>query len=281
MKIIRKIKQMSLFSKNARLRSKSIGFVPTMGALHEGHLGLIRKARRENDTVAVSIFVNPAQFGAREDLKKYPRDLKRDAKLCKKAGVDIIFCPHAKDMYRNGYNTYISVLGLSDVLCGRFRPGHFKGVATIVNKLFNIIQPDTAYFGQKDAQQAVIIKRMVEDLNIPVKIRMMPTVRERDGLAMSSRNTYLNKDERKDAAVLYQALILARNSIKAGIKDAAQITSRMRQLIQKKKTTKIDYISIVGPDNLKPVKKIPRICLVALAVWVGKTRLIDNLMIKS
>lgn len=281
MKIIRSLKQMSNFSKKTRLRRKTIGFVPTMGALHLGHLSLIRQARRENDVIIISIFVNPTQFGPKEDFKKYPRNLKQDAKLCKEEAVDIIFYPKAKDMYPEGYKTYVEVQDLSNVLCGKFRPGHFRGVATIVTKLFNIVSPDIAYFGQKDAQQAVIIKKMVEDLNIPVEIKVMPTVRQSDGLALSSRNVYLSQSERKDAQVLYQALNLARNLIRHGNRNSLDIIIKMKQLIKKKKRAKIQYISIVDFENLRPVDKIIGTVLIALAVYIGKTRLIDNIIVNS
>jgi len=281
MRLIYSIKKMYEFSKTAHLKGKTIGFVPTMGYLHEGHLSLIRKARKENDLVVVSIFVNPIQFGPKEDFKRYPRDLKRDMKMAEEVGADLIFYPDAKDMYPDGFKTYVNVEELSDKLCGKFRPGHFKGVATVVAKLFNIVSPDIAYFGQKDAQQAIIIKRMVKDLNIPIKIKVLPIVREKDGLAMSSRNTYLNGKEREDALVLYQALNLAKDLIKRGITDTDKIIKRMRQLIKKKKNTKIDYIEIVEMDNLNPLKVISDNCLIALAVWIGKTRLIDNMIINK
>ncbi|MCX5702137.1 MAG: pantoate--beta-alanine ligase, partial [Candidatus Omnitrophica bacterium] len=214
MKIIRSIKEMSEFSKSIHAKHLTIGFVPTMGALHEGHLSLIRKALRDNDKVVVSIFVNPIQFGPKEDYRHYPRNLQLDSGLCKKLGVGVIFYPSVKDMYPEGHKTYVSVSGFEDVLCGKSRPGHFKGVATVVIKLFSIIGADSAYFGQKDYQQAVIIKKMVSDLNVQVRINIMPIVREVDGLALSSRNVYLNEDERKDAVVLYQALELAQNLVR-------------------------------------------------------------------
>jgi len=279
MKIIRSIRNMADFSRNARLKGKTIGFVPTMGALHEGHLGLIRQARKENDIAAVSVFVNPIQFGPKEDYRRYPRNFKRDAELSRKAGADIVFYPDAKDMYIFNHKTYIEVYGLSDYLCGRFRPGHFKGVATVVAKLFNIINPDTSYFGQKDAQQAVIIKKMAQDLNIPVRIRVIPTVREKDGLAMSSRNKYLNKKERIDAAVLYQALIMARNLISHGVVDSLSIIRKMRQLINSKESARIQYISIVSPFDLSGVNRIKERVLIAISVYIGKTRLIDNITV--
>lgn len=279
MKIIRSIKEMTGFSKKQRIKGKTIGFVPTLGALHQGHLNLIRQAAAENDIVVVSIFVNPIQFGPKEDYRRYPRNLRLDARLCRREGADVIFCPDAQQMYPGNYKTYVVVQDLSDVLCGKFRPGHFKGVATVVTKLFNIISPDIAYFGQKDAQQAIIIKNAVEDLNIPIKIKVMPTVREKDGLAMSSRNAYLNKEERRDAAVLYQALILAKNLIKQGSVDSSGIIRKMRRLINKKKSACIQYISVVKHKDLKPLDKIRGKVLIALSVWIGKTRLIDNIVI--
>lgn len=278
MRVIRSIKEMTGFSEKIRIKGKAIGFVPTMGALHEGHLSLIRRAHKENDIVVVSIFVNPIQFGPKEDYRRYPRSLKVDARLCSKEGTNAIFCPDAQQMYAGNYRTYVIVEDLSDVLCGRLRPGHFKGVATVVTKLFNIVRPDKAYFGQKDAQQAVIIKKMAEGLNMPVQIKVIPTVREKDGLAMSSRNIYLNKDERQDAAVLYQALTLAKNLIRQGNTGSLAIRSKMRQLINKKKSAKIQYISIVDPQDLLAVYKIRDKVLIALSVCIGKTRLIDNIV---
>jgi pantoate--beta-alanine ligase len=293
MKIIRSIKEMTGFSKKQRIKGKTIGFVPTLGALHQGHLSLIRQAAAENDIVVVSIFVNPIQFAPKwlwlkeakprpsglEDYRRYPRNLRLDARLCRREGADVIFFPDAQQMYTGKYKTYVIVQDLSDVLCGKFRPGHFKGVATVVTKLFNIVVPDIAYFGGKDAQQAIIIKKVVEDLNIPVRIKVMPTVREKDGLAMSSRNIYLNKDERQDAAVLYQALILAKNLIKQGSVDSSGIIRKMRRLINKKKSVSIQYISIVKHKDLQPMDKIRDKVLIALSVWIGKTRLIDNIVV--
>ncbi|MDD3987693.1 MAG: pantoate--beta-alanine ligase [Candidatus Omnitrophica bacterium] len=263
-----------------RIKGQSIGFVPTMGALHEGHLSLIRKARKDNDIVVVSIFVNPKQFGPKEDLKKYPRPIKRDLALCRKAGVDFVFCPEFKQMYPDGFSTFVTVKGLSEVLCGKSRPGHFNGVATIVAKLLNIVQPGTLYLGQKDAQQAAILKRMIEDLHIPVKVQVMPIARSKDGLALSSRNAYLSDRERKDALVLSQSLKLAGFFIKNGASDTKRIIFKMRQVIEKKQSAKIDYIEVVDPATLKPLKKVAGSFLIALAVWIGKTRLIDNLLRK-
>ncbi|MFA5144965.1 MAG: pantoate--beta-alanine ligase [Candidatus Omnitrophota bacterium] len=281
MRVIRKIKNIRREINKVKAGKKTIGFVPTMGALHEGHLSLIRQARADNDYAIVSIFVNPVQFGPKEDFKKYPRNLPRDAALCRKEGVDIIFYPDIKEMYTGDFKAYVDVQGLSGVLCGLSRPGHFKGVATVVAKLFNIISPDIAYFGRKDAQQAVIIKKMTEDLNFPVKVKVMPIVRQKDGLAMSSRNTYLSKKERKDALVLPESLGLAKDLIYRGIKDPGKVIRGMKQLIQGKGSIRIDYISILDFDTLKPVKKIIDNCLIALAVRIGKTRLIDNAVISK
>lgn len=265
-----------------RLRSKkfTIGFVPTMGALHEGHLSLIRRARKENKIVIVSIFVNPLQFGPQEDFKKYPRNLKKDAFLCSKEGVDIIFCPSAKSMYPAGEKTRVIVESLSDAMCGRFRPGHFQGVTTVVSKLFNIVLPDIAYFGGKDAQQAIIIQKMVKDLNLAVKIKVMPTIREKNGLALSSRNAYLKSREKSDATFLFQSLRSARDLINKGIRDSGRIIREIKRITQKIKNSKIDYISVVDAVTLRPLKGISGTCIVAIAMWIGKTRLIDNIIVK-
>jgi len=278
-RIIRNIRQMSFLARKLRLQGKTIGLVPTMGALHRGHLSLIRKARKENDIVVASIFVNPAQFGPKDDFKKYPRHFSQDVRLCKASGVDIIFYPQAIRMYPGNYKTYVDVGELGGLLCGRFRPGHFRGVATVVTKLFNIIVPHIAYFGQKDAQQAVIIEKIVDDLNIPVRIKIMPTVREEDGLAMSSRNAYLNQRERSDAVVLSRALNLAKNLIAQGNRNPTSIIRKMRQLIHKNKTARVQYISIVNLRDLKPLDRISGKALIALAVLIGKVRLIDNMII--
>ena len=278
--IIRDIKKMSQFSAQKKQSGKKIGLVPTMGALHDGHLSLIRKACQENDVTVVSIFVNPAQFGPKEDLKKYPRDLKKDVFLCSKEKVDAIFFPSSGQMYGKGFKTYINVEGISNKLCGRSRPGHFKGVATVVAKLFNIIRPDSAYFGLKDAQQAVIIKQMAEDLYFPAQIKLLPTVREKDGLAMSSRNAYLNEKERSQAPVLSSALNLAEKMIREKERNPRVIISRMRRLINSAKDAKVDYIAITDLKEFSPLKRIKGEVLIALAVNIGKTRLIDNLILK-
>ncbi|MDP8230888.1 MAG: pantoate--beta-alanine ligase [Candidatus Gorgyraea atricola] len=272
MKIYRSIKPLI----NLKGKKGTIGLVPTMGFLHGGHLSLIRRARKDTDRVVVSIFVNPTQFGPKEDLKKYPRDLNRDLRLCRKEGVDIVFIPTARTIYANGFSTYVNVGNIAGTLCGASRPGHFKGVATVVAKLFNIVQPDIAYFGQKDAQQAIVIKKMVEDLNIPIKIKVMPIVREKDGLAMSSRNLYLSPQERREALSLYKSLKLAKTLYRKGERDSRNIIKMIQKEILKESNAKIDYVSIVDTKNLKPLDRISNKALVAVAAKIGKTRLIDN-----
>ena len=279
MKVIRSSERITREIIKQKQKARRVGFVPTMGALHEGHLSLIRQAAKENDLVVVSIFVNPLQFGPREDFKKYPRPLSRDLLLCRKQGVDFVFTPSPKSLYPGSFSTFVDVAGLGESLCGKFRPGHFRGVTTVVAKLLNIIQPDRIYLGQKDAQQAIIIKRMVDDLDFSVKVRVMPTLREEDGLALSSRNIYLNKQEREIAPVLFRALNLARVLISNGAKDTVRIISRMKQMIVKK-SAKIDYIAIVDLANLLPLKVVSGECLIALAVRIGRVRLIDNIIIR-
>lgn len=281
MRVIRSIKQMLAYVKQVKRRGKTVGFVPTMGYLHEGHLSLARQARKDCDVVLMSIFVNPIQFGPKEDFEKYPRDLSRDRRLAESAGVDVIFYPLAEKMYPEDYLTYVDVEKMTTLLCGRSRPGHFRGVTTVVAKLFNILQPDIAYFGQKDAQQAIVIQKMVEDLNMPLKIKVMPIVRESDGLAMSSRNAYLNEKERRDATILYQALNRAKAKIQEGQRDVQRIVSLIRKMINSKKSAKIDYIQVVDRKTLMPVKNIKGKVLIILAVWIGKTRLIDNIIAKA
>jgi pantoate--beta-alanine ligase len=258
---------------------KTIGFVPTMGFLHDGHMSLIRKARQDTDCVIVSIFVNPVQFGPKEDFKKYPRDLKRDFCLCEKEGADIVFTPNAREMYPENYATYINAEKITDKLCGASRPGHFRGVVTVVAKLFNITMPDIAYFGQKDSQQAVVIKRMARDLNMNLKIKVMPIIREKDGLAMSSRNVYLNQQERVQAQSIYKSLELAKELFDSGEIDSRKIINKMKQAVNKQPDARIDYIKIVDTNDLKDIKKISDKALVAMAVWIGKTRLIDNIIL--
>ncbi|MFH0931294.1 MAG: pantoate--beta-alanine ligase [Candidatus Zixiibacteriota bacterium] len=281
MHLISSPKKMQQLALSLKRKGKKISFVPTMGALHKGHLGLVKKAKSLGDFVVVSIFVNPAQFGLKEDFQKYPRDLKKDKELLQKAGCDLIFAPSIRDIYPEGYLTYIEVEELSQKLEGASRPGHFKGACTIVAKLFNIVMPDYAIFGQKDAQQAVIIKKMTEDLNFPVRIIVSKTEREKDGLAFSSRNSYLNYEERKQAKVLYQSLKLGEKMIRAGEKSPEKIIQKMKELINKEKLAKIDYIAITDTKRLEPVKIIKGELLLSLAVRFGKTRLIDNLEIKA
>jgi len=271
---------MQQFSLSLKRKGMKISFVPTMGALHKGHLSLVKKAKKLGDFVVVSIFVNPTQFGPKEDYKKYPRDLKKDKELLQQAGCDLIFAPKVTDIYPEGYLTYVDVEKLSEKLEGASRPAHFKGVCTIVAKLFNIVQPDFAIFGQKDAQQAVMIKKMTEDLNFTVKIIVSPTIREKDGLACSSRNSYLNSEERNQATILYQSLKLGGKMIKAGEKNPQKVVRKMKELINQRKLAKIDYITLTDIKGLEPVKEIKGELLLSLAVKFGKTRLIDNLKIR-
>ena len=252
----------------------TVGFVPTMGYLHEGHKSLIDAARKENDRVVVSIFVNPMQFGPTEDLESYPRDLKKDAALCEAAGVDIIFHPEPEDMYHDPH-AFVSIDTLSDTLCGKTRPIHFKGVCTVVSKLFNIVTPDRAYFGQKDAQQLAIIRKMVQDLNFDIQIVGCPIIREEDGLAKSSRNTYLSEEERKAALCLSRAVKAGQDIICKGIK-AEEVLTKMREIIEAEPLAKIDYVSMVDALDMQPVEIVEKDVLVAMAVYIGKTRLIDN-----
>ena len=280
MRVIRSIQEMYKLSESARKEGKIIGFVPTMGYLHEGHLSLIRIARKRCDLLVVSIFVNPTQFGPNEDLNSYPRDFERDSKLCEKEGVDVIFAPTAEEMYPDGYSTWVEVKGpVTEVLCGAFRPGHFRGVTTVVAKLFNIVQPHFAVFGQKDAQQLVVIKKMTRELNFPVEIVAAPTVREKDGLAMSSRNEYLNEKERKVAPKIYQSLILAKNMLLRGERDTEKIKNEMRKFLESAKLIKVQYIDIVDADTLEPLKNARGRVMVALAAFLGRARLIDNIIV--
>ena len=272
---------MQQFASAAKSQGKTIGFVPTMGYLHKGHISLVRQAVRDTDVVVMSIFVNPLQFGPKEDFKKYPRDFKRDSGLAKDAGVDVIFFPSEKSMYPDNYQTYIEAEQLSKYLCGASRPGHFKGVATVVAKLFNIVKPNIAYFGQKDCQQAIIINRMAKDLNMDLKIKVMPIVREPDGLAMSSRNAYLSPTHRKEALVLKNALQKAKNMISSDETDSRKIISSMRDIINTGAPSESDYLSIVDVDTLTDVKTIKASVLIALAVKIGNTRLIDNIVVRK
>lgn len=280
MEVIKKIKEMQEKANFWREEKLTLALVPTMGYLHEGHLKLVRLARNMADRVVVSIFVNPLQFGPSEDYHIYPRDLERDLALLEKEKVDVVFIPEAEEMYPKDYQTYVEVTELTKGLCGAYRPGHFKGVATVVLKLFNIVKPHLAVFGEKDYQQLKVIQQMVKDLNLEIKIVAHPTVREWDGLAMSSRNTYLKEEERRSALSLYQALKFAERLILEGERSTKKIKELMQDYIEKFPYTKVQYIEIVDPETLKPVEKLDKNVLIALAVFVGKTRLIDNKVIK-
>jgi len=279
MKIYKTIADMRAASRTARYTGKRLGLVPTMGALHEGHLSLVRAARAKCDGVAVSIFVNPLQFGPSEDLAKYPRTFERDRELLEKEGVDILFAPTPEEMYPTGAVTYVTVEGLSEKLCGKSRPGHFRGVTTVVAKLFHIVEPDAAFFGQKDAAQATIIRRMVQDLNLPVEIAVCPIVREPDGLAMSSRNAYLSPQERKSALVLHRALTEVKNRFDQGERNAINLIAAGTQVLTQDPTVRLDYFEIVNPVTLDPVPELTSCALVAGAAFVGNTRLIDNILL--
>lgn len=279
MKIIKSVSLMQGYSLKWGDK-KRIGFVPTMGSLHEGHVSLLRKAVKENDIVVLSIFVNPIQFGTGEDYKKYPRNFERDEAIAKNAGVDIIFCPLWKDMYPDGYKSYVEVRGLQDYLCGKSRPGHFVGVATVVIKLFNIVRPHNAYFGQKDAQQSIIIRQMVKDLNIPVCIKILQTFREKDGLAMSSRNNYLSQKEREAALVLPKTLLDIKKDILSGERNVGLLSRKANMLIENEPLARLDYFSFVDEKTLAPIEKLSGDILVAAAVWFGAARLIDNFKIR-
>ena len=280
MEIIRSVPGMQRRAEELRLQGKRIGFVPTMGYLHEGHLSLLDLVRRHSDVAVMSIFVNPTQFGPNEDYEKYPRDFERDERLARERGCDILFYPSVAEMYPEPYRTYVNVEEITEVLCGASRPGHFRGVATVVTKLFNIVKPHVAAFGQKDAQQAIVIKQMVRDLNMDLEILVGPIVREPDGLAMSSRNKYLSGQERKDALVLYRSLQRAQELIAAGERDAAKIKAEMEAIIRSVPTSRIDYVEIVDTTNLRPLERLEGEVLIALAVWIGTTRLIDNVMVR-
>lgn len=276
MKIITTIEELRPIIKEWKREGLTVGLVPTMGYLHDGHKSLIVKAVSENDKVVVSDFVNPTQFGANEDLSSYPRDIERDAALCEAAGADIIFHPEPEEMYFPDKCTFVDMDKLTKGLCGKTRPVHFSGVCTVVSKLFNIVTPDRAYFGQKDAQQLAVIKRMVRDLNFDITIVGCPIVREADGLALSSRNTYLNEEERKAALILNKSLTLGKEMIEAGEKNAAKVQEAIIKNMETEPLAKVDYVEIVDAENLEPVENIDVSVLVATAVYIGKTRLIDN-----
>ena len=252
-----------------------------MGYLHEGHESLIKKASEENDKVVVSIFVNPIQFGPKEDLASYPRDLKRDSEICERAGANLIFHPENEEMYFNDFSTFVDMNGLTNGLCGKSRPIHFRGVCTVVSKLFNIVAPDRAYFGEKDAQQLAVIRRMVRDLNFNLEVIGCPIIREDDGLAKSSRNTYLSKEERKAAVILHKGLLRGEELVKAGEKSAATVKQAITEIIESEPLAKIDYVEIVNFDNIETIETIDGSILAAVAVYIGKTRLIDNFIYES
>ena len=281
MRICNTIEDMRAASRAERRGNKRLGFVPTMGALHEGHLSLVRDAKASCDAVAASIFVNPTQFGPAEDLAKYPRSFDRDRELLEKEGVELLFAPSVEEMYPAGAVTWVTVEGLSGKLDGRSRPGHFRGVTTVVAKLFHIVEPDAAFFGQKDAAQVAIVRRMVRDLNFPVEIVACPIVREPDGLAMSSRNAYLDEQQRKQALVLHRSLLRVKKFWDAGERRAANLVAVGCEEIAAEKSVRLDYFEIVDPDSLNAVERVAEGALVAVAAFVGTTRLIDNILLSS
>ena len=280
MRTITALSDLSAAVREAQAAGRTIGFVPTMGFLHEGHLSLVREARRMTDVVVVSIYVNPLQFGPQEDYRVYPRDLDRDSRLLEPLGVDYLFCPTDAEMYPPGYRTMVEVIGLKDRLCGLTRPIHFRGVCTVVLKLFNLVRPARAYFGQKDAQQALIIKRMTADLALPVTVEVRPTVREPDGLALSSRNMYLSAEERRAATVLWRSLEAVREEHARGEVRAEALLRTMTDLIGREPLARPDYLAVVRSDTLEPVDRVEGETLVALAVFIGRTRLIDNILLR-
>ena len=278
---IKTIAEMRAACAEARRSGKRLGFVPTMGALHEGHLSLVRAARARCDAVAVSIFVNPTQFGPTEDFSKYPRSFERDRELLEAEGVDLLFAPSVEEMYPKGAVTFVTVEGLSEKLCGRSRPGHFRGVTTVVAKLFNIVQPGVAFFGQKDAAQVVIAKKMVRDLDLPVEIAVCPIVREADGLAMSSRNAYLDAAERRSATVLHRVLMQVQALAEKGERRAATLIEAAQTVFREEPSVRVDYVEIVDAETLDPAAEVSRGALVAVAAFVGATRLIDNIVLPA
>jgi pantoate--beta-alanine ligase len=279
--VLQRIKDMKAFSHERKAAGATIGLVPTMGYLHEGHLSLVRECRANADATVVSIFVNPAQFGPNEDLQSYPRDLRQDVEMVKREGVDVVFAPPDYEMYPPGYRTFVEVHELQDRLCGRTRPGHFRGVCTIVLKLFNIVGPDIAFFGWKDAQQLIILRKMAKDLNLDVKVEGIPLVRDAEGLALSSRNSYLSAKERRAALVLSKGLREAEAMARAGEKSAKALISKVIETIREEPLACIDYVDIVSMDDFAPLERIDGDALIALAVHIGKTRLIDNIRISD
>ena len=280
MKIVATVKEVREQVKEWKKQGLSVGFVPTMGYLHEGHKSLMDAARKDNDKVVVSIFVNPMQFGPTEDLATYPRALEHDAALCESAGVDLIFHPEPEEMYEKDFCSFVDMTGLTEGLCGKTRPIHFRGVCTVVNKFFNIVTPDRAYFGQKDGQQLAVIRRMVRDLNMDIEIVGCPIVREEDGLAKSSRNTYLSEEERKAALILSKTVALGKELAKTE-KDANKVVEAMKKNIETEPMAKIDYVEAVDALSMAPVEKLEGTCMLAMAVYIGKTRLIDNTLINE
>lgn len=281
MLLINKVSEIREHVKNAKKEGKKVGLVPTMGFFHDGHLELMRQARKECDVVIVSIFVNPTQFGPGEDYEDYPRDIERDMQLAEEVGVDVIFNPSVEEMYPDGFSTYVEVKGITGKLCGRSRPGHFKGVATIVTKLFNSVQPDVAFFGQKDAQQVLVIQKMVKELNIDVEIRTVPIVREEDGIAMSSRNLYLNDEERKAARILYRSIQKAQQKVQEGERDVNRLKGAVIDMISSEPLAKIDYVELLTYPELEEKDVLEGKMLLALAVKIGKARLIDNAILEG
>ena len=281
MKILSTVEEVREVVKAWKKEGLTVGLVPTMGYLHEGHASLIKKASQENDRVVVSDFVNPIQFGPKEDLASYPRDIERDAKVCEASGADLIFHPQPEDMYSPDFSTFVDITGPSEELCGKSRPIHFRGVCTVVSKLFLITAPDRAYFGQKDAQQLAVIKRMVRDLNFDIEIVGCPIVRESDGLAKSSRNTYLNEEERKASVILHKGLEEGKRLVLNGERDAKVVVNKITEIISGEPLAKIDYVQVVSFPDVKIVDKIDGDILTAVAVYIGKTRLIDNFIIEN
>ena len=281
MEVAKTIGEIRSLIKKARSHGKTIGLVPTMGALHTGHISLIKAAAEQTDFVVVSIFVNPTQFGPTEDFDKYPRPFEQDLQICRDNGVNLVFAPSSEEMYNKDSLTWVDVDKLTEPLCGRARPGHFRGVTTVCAKLFNIVLPDKAFFGQKDAQQAIVIKRMVADLNMPLDIVVCPTVREEDGLAVSSRNKYLSDSERKDAPLIYEALQKAQAMIASGTKEIQKITDEMRKILSRSKLIEPEYVEIVDTETLQPAKTAEGKVLIAIAAKLGSTRLIDNITVDA
>lgn len=279
-KVVHTIKEVREYVGQWRKDGLSVGFVPTMGYLHEGHQSLIAKSVSENEKTVVSIFVNPMQFGPTEDLDSYPRDLEADTRLCEKTGADLIFNPEPEEMYTEGFCSYVDMNGPTALLCGKSRPTHFRGVCTVVSKLFNIVLPDKAYFGQKDAQQLAVIKRMVTDLNIPVEIVGCPIIREEDGLAKSSRNTYLNPQERQAALILSKTIFMGKKMVEDGLKNVDELVNAMKKNIETEELARIDYVEVVDFNTITKLDEIKGDVLVAMAVYIGKTRLIDNFIIE-